>query len=108
MLYVPVTFRLEFHMTEVNINNPPPEGVVNPPSERVVVSPPERVVVTPPERVIVERDTTDRTSAATINFLTVLLVLVAIVAILWFLFTGPLQAAMYPAPPTNINVTPRP
>jgi hypothetical protein len=75
-------------MTEVHINNPP-----------------ERTV---PERVVVEHDSTDRTSAATINFLTVLIVLVAVIAILWFLFSGPLQAAMYPAAPTNINVTPRP
>jgi uncharacterized membrane protein len=71
-------------MTEVNINNPPPE------------------------RVVVERDRSDRTSAAVINFLTVLLVVVAVIAILWFLWTGPLHAAMYPAPATNINVTPRP
>ncbi|MFN0071100.1 MAG: hypothetical protein ACKVVP_06380 [Chloroflexota bacterium] len=69
-------------MTEVNINNPPP----------------------PP--VVVEPDRNDRTASAAINFLTVLLVLVAVIAILWFLFNGPLQATMSPAAPTNINVNP--
>jgi hypothetical protein len=67
------------------------------------------VVVTPTtERVVVEPDRSDRTASAAINFLTVVLVLVAVIAILWFLFNGPLQAAMYPPPPTNIQVNPRP
>ena len=98
-------------MTEVNVNTPSKEDVVvSPPRGRVVVTPPQqRVIVAPPaERVVVEPDRSDRTAAATINFLTVLLVLVAVIAILWFLFSGPLQAAMYPSPPTNIQVNPRP
>jgi hypothetical protein len=98
-------------MTEVNVNRSPKEDVVvTPPRQQVVVTPPqERVVVTPPaEHVVVEPDRSDRTAAAAINFLTVVLVLVAVIAILWFLFSGPLQAAMYPSPPTNIQVNPRP
>jgi len=98
-------------MTEVNVNSPTKDDVVvTPPQERVVVTPPqERVVVSPPaEHVVVAPDRGDRTAAAAINFLTVLLVLVAVIAILWFLFNGPLQAAMYPTPPTNIQVNPRP
>lgn len=80
-------------MTEVNINNPPPVA-----------------------QVPVEPRGTDRTAAATINFLTVLLVLVAVIGILWFLFTGPFRV-MSTTPtvnvnppaqqaPTNINVNP--
>lgn len=82
-------------MTEVKINNPPP---------------------TTPVSVPVETSGTDRTAAATINFLTVLLVLVAVIGILWFLFTGPFRV-MSATPtvnvnppaqqaPTNINVNP--
>jgi hypothetical protein len=38
-------------------------------------------------------DTGDRSAAAGINFLTVLLVLLAVGVLLWFLFTGPLRTS---------------
>jgi hypothetical protein len=37
----------------------------------------------------VREDTGDRTAAAGINFATVLIVLAVVVAVLWFLFSGP-------------------
>jgi len=37
----------------------------------------------------VREDSGDRTAAAGINFVTVLLVLAVVVAVLWFLFSGP-------------------
>jgi hypothetical protein len=61
----------------------------------------------------------DRTAAAGINFLAVVLVLVVTVAVLWFLFTGPLRSGFggsntnvqvnppaQQAPPPNVNVNP--
>ena len=38
----------------------------------------------------VHDDTTDRTAAAGINFATMLIVLAIVVAVLWFLFSGPI------------------
>ena len=37
----------------------------------------------------VREDTGDRTAAAGINFATVIIVLAVVVAVLWFLFSGP-------------------
>jgi hypothetical protein len=66
-----------------------------------------------------ERSSGDRTAAAGINFLTVLVVLAVVVAILWFLFTGPFRSGFggsntniqvnppaQQAPPPSINVNP--
>ena len=47
----------------------------------------------------------DRTAAAGINFLTVFLVLVFLIGILWFLFTGPLRSA-FGGSNTNVQVNP--
>jgi hypothetical protein len=53
-------------------------------------------------------DSGDRTAAAGINFLTVLVVLAVVVAILWFLFTGPFRGGFGWGGDrdTNINVNP--
>jgi hypothetical protein len=47
----------------------------------------------------------DRTAAAGINFLTVIVVLAVVIALLWFLFTGPLRSG-FGGGPTNIEVNP--
>jgi hypothetical protein len=49
---------------------------------------------------------TDRTSAAGMNFLTVTLVLVFLAALIWFLFTGPLRFGGTSGGQTNVNVNP--
>jgi len=51
----------------------------------------------------VSEDTGDRTSAAGINFATMLIVLAIVVAVLWFLFTGPF-GALFHGGNANINV----
>jgi hypothetical protein len=61
----------------------------------------------------------DRSAAAGINFLTVFVVLAVVIALLWFLFTGPFRSGFgggntnievnppaQQAPPPNINVNP--
>ncbi|MCC7367374.1 MAG: hypothetical protein IT306_03065 [Chloroflexi bacterium] len=68
----------------------------------------------------VREDTGDRTAAAGINFATVLIVLAVVVAVLWFLFSGPVgtlfrggnvdvnintPAQTQPAAPSAPNVT---
>ena len=46
----------------------------------------------------------DRTSAAGINFLTVVLVLAVLAAVVWFLFTGPFRNGFSSSGPSNVNV----
>jgi hypothetical protein len=50
-------------------------------------------------------DTGDRSAAAGINLITVLIVLAALALVAWFLFTGPLRA-VGGGGTTNINVNP--
>ncbi len=49
----------------------------------------------------------DRTAAAGINLITVVIVLAVLLVIAWFLFTGPLRS-MTSGGTTNINVNPAP
>jgi len=60
-----------------------------------------QINVNPP---VVERDGGDRSAAAGINLITVLVVLVVLAALAWFLFTGPLQGMMSGGT-TNVNVS---
>ena len=53
-------------------------------------------------------DTGDRTAAAGINLITVLIVLAVPVVIAWYLFTGPLRVGGSSGSTTNINVNPAP
>jgi hypothetical protein len=48
----------------------------------------------------------DRTAAAGINLITVLIVLAVLAVIAWYLFTGPLRATSTSGGQTNINVNP--
>ncbi|MFN0070702.1 MAG: hypothetical protein ACKVVP_04330 [Chloroflexota bacterium] len=48
----------------------------------------------------------DRTGAAGINFLTVALVLLVLLAVAWFLFTGPFRMGGTSGSQTNVNVNP--
>ena len=57
-----------------------------------------QVNVTPPS------DSGDRTAAAGINMITVLIVLVVVALLAWFLFTGPLRGTFGGG--TNININP--
>jgi hypothetical protein len=66
---------------------------VNPPSERVV----ETV-----------DSGGDRSAAAGINLITVLIVLAVLAVIAWYLFTGPLRSMGSDAGSTNVNVNPPP
>jgi hypothetical protein len=50
----------------------------------------------------------DRTAAAGINMVTVLIVLAVLAVIAWYLFTGPLRAVGSSNGQTNINVNPVP
>src|SRR6266851_1327989 len=50
----------------------------------------------------------DRTAAAGINLITVLIVLAVLAVIAWYLFTGPLRAMSTSGGQTNINVNPAP
>src|SRR4051794_7907864 len=68
-------------MPEININNPAPS------TERVDSG-------------------GDRTAAAGINFLTVIVVLAGVAAVLWFLFTGPFRNGFSSGGQTNVNVNP--
>src|SRR6266498_2206346 len=49
----------------------------------------------------------DRTAAAGINLITVLIVLAVLAVIAWYLFTGPLRG-LGAASSTNVNVNPAP
>jgi hypothetical protein len=69
-------------MSQVNVNSPPPG---------------ERPVET------VDSASTDRTAAAGINLITVLIVLAVLVVIAWYLFTGPLRS-FTGGGTTNVNV----
>jgi hypothetical protein len=51
----------------------------------------------------VREDTGDRTAAAGINFATVLIVLAIVVAVLWFLFSGPI-GSFFRGGSVNVNV----
>ena len=51
----------------------------------------------------VSEDTGDRTSAAGINFATMLIVLAIVVAVLWFLFSGPI-GALFGGGDVDVNV----
>ena len=48
----------------------------------------------------------DRTAAAGINMITVLIVLAVLAVIAWYLFTGPLRAMSTSGGTTNININP--
>jgi len=50
----------------------------------------------------------DRTAAAGINLITVLIVFVVLAIIAWYLFTGPLRSTGASSSTTNINVKPAP
>ena len=50
----------------------------------------------------------DRSAAAGINLLTVLIVLAVLAVIAWYLFTGPLRVGGASGSQTNINVNPAP
>jgi uncharacterized membrane protein YgcG len=50
----------------------------------------------------------DRTAAAGINLITVLIVLAVLAVIAWYLFTGPLRIGGTSSSQTNINVNPAP
>src|SRR3954454_13554574 len=64
-------------MTQINVNSPDP----GPPNDP------------------------DHTGAASFNFLTVVAVLLVVVAVLWFLFTGPFRSG-FGGSSTNVNVNP--
>jgi len=51
----------------------------------------------------VSSETGDRTSAAGINFATTIIVLAVVVAVIWFLFSGPI-GTLFGGGTTNINV----
>lgn len=72
-------------MSQINVNSPPPT-----------------------ERVVDTVDTSgDRTAAAGINLITVLIVLAVIAVIAWYLFTGPLRSIGSAGDSTtNVNVNP--
>src|SRR3712207_8625080 len=53
----------------------------------------------------VRDDGGDRAAAAGINFLTVIVVLAVVVALLWFLFSGPIRGLFRGTSDVNINVT---
>jgi len=59
-----------------------------------------------PEPVEVVHSSGDRSAAAGINLVTVLIVLAVLAVIAWFLFTGPLRSLS--GGTTNINVNPAP
>ena len=73
-------------MSQVNVNSTPPGG----------------------ERVEPVDTSGDRTAAAGINLITVLIVLAVIAVIAWYLFTGPLRSMSVGGSSTNVNVNPVP
>ena len=52
----------------------------------------------------VREDSGDRAAAAGINFLTVVVVLAVVVALLWFLFSGPVGGLFRGTSDVNVNV----
>jgi hypothetical protein len=70
---------------------------------QVNINPTEHVV----ERVETVDRSGDRTAAAGINLITVLVVLGVLLVVGWYLFTGPLRA-MTGGGTTNVNVNPAP
>ena len=52
----------------------------------------------------VREDSGDRATAAGINFLTVVVVLAVVVALLWFLFSGPIGGLVRGTSDVNVNV----
>ena len=73
-------------MSQVNVNSPPPGG----------------------ERVEPVDRSGDRTAAAGVNLITVLIVLAVLAVIAWYLFTGPLRSISTGGSSTNVNVNPVP
>jgi hypothetical protein len=65
-----------------------------------------QINVNSPEPVDVVDSSGDRSTAAGINLITVLIVLAVLAVIAWFLFTGPLRSMA--GGTTNINVNPAP
>src|SRR5215467_3996361 len=58
--------------------------------------------------VVVDDAPGDRSAAAGINLITVLIVLAVLAVIAWYLFTGPLHVGGSSGSTTNINVNPAP
>jgi hypothetical protein len=52
----------------------------------------------------VREDSGDRAAAAGINFLTIVVVLAVVVALLWFLFSGPVGGLFRGTSDVNVNV----
>ncbi len=68
-----------------------------------------QVNVNPPPSVDPVDTSGDRTAAAGINLITVVIVLAVLAIIAWYLFTGPLRAISSGAgSTTNVNVNPAP
>ena len=66
-----------------------------------------QINVNPPPSVEPVDASGDRTAAAGINLITVVIVLGVLAIIAWYLFTGPLRA-LGPGGTTNVNVNPAP
>jgi hypothetical protein len=67
-----------------------------------------QINVNAPEPVEAVDTSGDRTAAAGINLITVLIVLAVLAVIAWYLFTGPLRTMSAGSSTTNINVNPAP
>src|SRR5258708_24926311 len=67
-----------------------------------------QINVNAPEPVETADTSGDRTAAAGINMITVLIVLAVLAVIAWYLFTGPLRSMSAGSSTTNINVNPAP
>ncbi|MDQ3810939.1 MAG: hypothetical protein M3336_11670 [Chloroflexota bacterium] len=65
-------------------------------------------VNTPPTGVEPVETSGDRTAAAGINLITVLIVLGVLAIIAWYLFTGPLRSMTAGGSSTTVNVNPAP
>jgi hypothetical protein len=61
-----------------------------------------------PDRIETVDTSGDRSAAAGINLITVLIVLAVLAVIAWYLFTGPLRSVGSSGGTTNINVNPAP
>jgi len=66
-----------------------------------------QINVNAPEPIEAHDTSGDRTAAAGINMITVLIVLAVLAVIAWYLFTGPLRS-MTGGGTTNININPAP
>src|SRR3954452_24037789 len=67
-----------------------------------------QINVTPPPSVEPVDTSGDRSAAAGINLITVLIVLGVLAIIAWYLFTGPLRSVGSGTGTTNVNVNPAP